>query len=71
MQLIASICGRAAKKVSTSEEIVIYQKPYGSGSLFQRQERQILHLKGDTLPVQFIFVIDGLGLEKVYLYYCA
>lgn len=70
-QLIASICGRAAEKLCTPDEIVMYQKQYGFGSLFQRQEGQILRLIGDTLPEQFTPVTDGLSLEEVYLYYCA
>ena len=69
--LIASIQGKAVEKLCTPEEIVQYQKQYGFGSLFQRQEGQVLRLIGDELPENFRTVTDGLSLEEVYLYYCA
>ena len=70
-ELIASIQGKAVEKLCTPEEIVTYQKRYGFGSLFQRQEGQVLRLIGDELPENFQSVTDGLSLEEVYLYYCA
>lgn len=70
-ELIASIQGKAVEKLCTPEEIVQYQKQYGFGSLFQRQEGQVLRLIGDELPENFRTVTDGLSLEEVYLYYCA
>lgn len=70
-ELIASIQGKAVEKLCTPEEIVQYQKQYGFGSLFQRQEGQVLRLIGDALPENFRTVTDGLSLEEVYLYYCA
>lgn len=70
-ELISSIQGKAVEKLCTPEEIVQYQKQYGFGSLFQRQEGQVLRLIGDELPEQFKIVTDGLSLEEVYLYYCA
>lgn len=70
-ELIASIQGKAVEKLCTPEEIVQYQKQYGFGSLFQRQEGQVLRLIGDELPENFKTVTDGLSLEEVYLYYCA
>lgn len=70
-ELIASIQGKAVEKLCTPEEIVQYQKQYGFGSLFQRQEGQVLRLIGDKLPENFRTVTDGLSLEEVYLYYCA
>lgn len=70
-ELIASIQGKAVEKLCTPEEIVQYQKQYGFGSLFQRQEGQVLRLIGDELPKNFRAVTDGLSLEEVYLYYCA
>ena len=70
-ELIASIQGKAVEKLCTPEEIVMYQKQYGFGSLFQRQEGQVLRLIGDELPENFRTVTDGLSLEEVYLYYCA
>ena len=70
-ELIASIQGKAVEKLCTPEEIVQYQKQYGFGSLFQRQEGQVLRLIGDALPENFKSVTDGLSLEEVYLYYCA
>ncbi len=69
-ELIASIQGKAVEKLCTPEEIVQYQKQYGFGSLFQRQEGQVLRLIGDELPENFRTVTDGLSLEEVYLYYC-
>lgn len=69
-ELISSIQGKAVEKLCT-EEIVTYQKQYGFGSLFQRQEGQGLRLIGDELPENFKIVTDGLSLEEVYLYYCA
>ena len=71
-ELIASIQGKAVEKVCTPEEIADYQRQYGFGSLFQRQEGgQVLRLIGDELPEEFTPVTDGLSLEEVYLYYCA
>ena len=70
-ELIASIQGKAVEKLCTPEEIVMYQKQYGFGSLFQRQEGQVLRLIGDELPENFRTVTDGLSLEEVYLYHCA
>ena len=70
-ELIASIQGKAVEKLCTPEEIVMYQEQYGFGSLFQRQEGQVLRLIGDELPENFRTVTDGLSLEEVYLYYCA
>ena len=70
-ELIASIQGKAVEKVCTPEEITDYQRQYGFGSLFQRQEGQVLRLIGDELPEKFTPVTDGLSLEEVYLYYCA
>ncbi len=70
-ELIASIQGKAVEKVCTPEEITDYQRQYGFGSLFQRQEGQVLRLIGDELPEEFTPVTDGLSLEEVYLYYCA
>ena len=70
-ELIASIQGKAVEKVCTPEEIAAYQRQYGFGSLFQRQEGQVLRLIGDELPREFEPVTHGLSLEEVYLYYCA
>ena len=70
-ELIASIRGKAVEKVCAPEEIVRYQQQYGFGSLFQRQEGQVLRLIGDEVPENFRTVTDGLSLEEVYLYYCA
>lgn len=69
-ELIASLRGKAAEKVCPPEEIAAWQTRYGFGSLFQRQEGQVLRLIGDTLPPEFTPVEDGLSLEEVYLYYC-
>ena len=69
--LIASIQTKAAEKLCTPEEIERYQQQYGFGSLFQRQEGQVLRLIGDNLPAEFQPVKSGLSLEEVYLYYCA
>ena len=68
--LIASIQTKAAEKLCTPEEIERYQQQYGFGSLFQRQEGQVLRLIGDELPAEFAPVESGLSLEEVYLYYC-
>ena len=68
--LIASIQTKAAEKLCTPEEIEQYQQQYGFGSLFQRQEGQVLRLIGDELPAEFASVESGLSLEEVYLYYC-
>lgn len=68
--LIASIQSKAAEKLCTAEEIESYQRQYGFGSLFQRQEGQVLRLIGDNLPAEFKPVKSGLSLEEVYLYYC-
>ncbi len=35
-----------------------YQQQYGFGSLFQRQEGQVLRLIGDELPAEFAPVAD-------------
>ncbi len=70
-ELITSIAGKVAEKKCTPEEIVMYQKRYGFGSLYQRQDGQVLRLVGDRLPDEFGIVTDELGLEEVYLYYCA
>ena len=51
--LIASIQTKAAEKLCTPEEIEQYQQQYGFGSLFQRQEGQVLRLIGDELPAEF------------------
>lgn len=69
--LIASIQTKAAEKLCTPEEIEQYQQQYGFGSLFQRQEGQVLRLIGDNPPAEFQPVKSGLSLEEVYLYYCA
>ena len=68
--LIASIQSKAAEKLCTPEKIEQYQQQYGFGSLFQRQEGQVLRLIGDELPAEFAPVESGLSLEEVYLYYC-
>lgn len=70
-ELIASIAGKVAEKKCTPEEIVMYQKQYGFGSLYQRQDGQVLRLVGDRLPDEFGIVTEEVGLEEVYLYYCA
>lgn len=69
--LIASLQGKAVEKVCSPEEITEYQRRYGFGSLFQRQEGQVLRLVGDKLPEGFFTVTSGLSLEEVYLYYCS
>lgn len=68
-ELIASISGKVKEKLCTPEEIAMYQKQYGYGSLYQRQDGQVLRLVSDHLPEQFHTVSD-VGLEEVYLYYC-
>lgn len=69
--LIASLQGKAVEKVCSPEEITEYQQRYGFGSLFHRQEGQVLRLVGDELPETFTPVTSGLSLEEVYLYYCS
>lgn len=69
--LIASIQDKAAQRLCTPEEVERYQRQYGFGSLFQREDGQLLRLIGDDLPDNFEPVTDGLSLEDVYLYYCA
>lgn len=61
--------GKVKEKLCTPEEIAVYQKQYGFGSLLQRQDGQVLRLVGDRLPENFTPVSD-VGLEEVYLYYC-
>ena len=68
-EMIGSIEGKVKEKLCTPEEIVMYQKQYGYGSLLQRQDGQVLRLVGDHLPEHFNIVTD-VGLEEVYLYYC-
>ncbi len=68
--LIASIQDKAGERLCTPEEIDAYQSKYGYGTLFQRQEGQVLRLVGDDLPEEFQQVKTGLSLEEVYLYYC-
>lgn len=69
--LIASVQDKAAQRLCTAEEIEDYQRRYGFGSLFQREDGQVLRLIGDSLPEDFEPVSAGLSLEDVYLYYCA
>lgn len=52
-------------KSGTPEEIELYQHQHSVSLLFQRQGGQLLRLVGDDLPAA------GIGLEEVYLYYCA
>ena len=68
-ELIVSMKGKVKEKLCTPEEIAVYQKQYGFGSLLQRQDGQVLRLVGDRLPENFTPVSD-VGLEEVYLYYC-
>ena len=68
--LIGSIQDKAGERLCTPEEIERYQSLYGYGTLFQRQEGQVLRLVGDELPTEFQPVKTGLSLEEVYLYYC-
>ena len=68
-ELIVSMKGKVKEKLCTPEEIALYQKQYGFGSLLQRQDGQVLRLVGDRLPENFTPVSD-VGLEEVYLYYC-
>ena len=68
-ELIVSMEGKVSEKLCTPEEIIMYQKQYGFGSLLQRQDGQVLRLVGDHLPEHFNIVTDA-GLEEVYLYYC-
>lgn len=68
--MIASIQDKAGDRLCTPEEITAYQAEYSYGTLFQRQEGQLLRLVGDELPPEFLPVKDGLSLEEVYLYYC-
>lgn len=70
-ELIASVQDKVVQRVCSPEEIEAYQRQYGFGSLFQRQEGQVLRLVGDELPSEFEPVNTGLSLEEVYLYYCA
>lgn len=69
-ELIASVQDKVAQRVCSPEEIEAYQRQYGFGSLFQRQEGQVLRLVGDELPPEFEPVDAGISLEEVYLYYC-
>lgn len=69
--LIASVQDKVAQRVCSPEEMEAYQRQYGFGSVFQRQEGQVLRLVGDDLPPEFEPVDTGLSLEEVYLYYCA
>lgn len=69
-ELIASVQDKVAQRVCTPEEVEAYQRQYGFGALFQRQEGQVLRLVGDQLPMEFEPVNIGLSLEEVYLYYC-
>lgn len=69
--LIASIQGKVAERICTSEEVMEYQKQYGMGILLQRKGGQLLRIVGDKQPLGFAPVSDGLSLEEVYLYYCA
>ena len=68
-ELIVSMKGKVKEKLCTPEEIAVYQKQYGFGSLLQRQDGQVLRLVGDRLPENFTPVSD-VGLEEVSLYYC-
>lgn len=68
--LIAAIADKVKEKICTPDEITYYQNNYGYGTLFQRQDGQLLRLIGDDLPAEFSPVGTGLSLEEVYLYYC-
>ncbi len=68
-ELIASMDGKVKEKLCTPEEIAMYQKQYGYGSLLQRQDGQVLRLVGDHLP-EHLHMVSDVGLEEVYLYYC-
>lgn len=68
--LIASVQDKVAQRVCSPEEVEAYQRQYGFGALFQRQEGQVLRLVGDALPPEFEPVDTGISLEEVYLYYC-
>lgn len=69
-ELIASIETKVAQRFCTPEEIELYQHQHSVSLLFQRQGGQLLRLVGDDLPAEFE-PAAGIGLEEVYLYYCA
>lgn len=67
--LIASIEGKVAEVLCTSETAKELQKKYRVGNLFQRKDGTVLRLVGDNLPERFPRITQGLNLEDVYLYY--
>lgn len=67
--LIASIEGKVAEVLCTSDTAKELQKEYRIGNLFQRKDGTVLRLVGDNLPDRFPRITQGLNLEDVYLYY--
>lgn len=67
--LIKSVRGKVGECLCQKEDLLLMQKKYGSGNIFQKSDGIYFRKVGDELPDNFRLLFENISLEDVYLYY--